>query len=79
MTEPQPRRAHHQCRYLDHRRAGQYRDRGERGRPVLTISESGDGISMALAVPGAPTVALDNLTTVSAGWAARLHIDDIPA
>ena len=46
--------------------------------PVLTISESSDGISMALAVHGAPTVALDNLTTGIGGLGGRLHIDDIP-
>lgn len=46
--------------------------------PVLTVSDSGSGISLALAMPGEPTVALDNLTT-DGGLGGRLHIDDIPA
>ncbi len=46
--------------------------------PVLTVSDSGSGISLALALPGEPAIALDNLTT-DGGLGGRLHIDDIPA
>jgi hypothetical protein len=45
--------------------------------PVLTVTDSGSGVSLALAMQGEPTVALDNLTT-DGGLGGRLHIDDIP-
>jgi hypothetical protein len=45
--------------------------------PVLTVTDSGSGISLALAMAGEPTVALDNLTAAG-GLGGRLHIDDIP-
>jgi hypothetical protein len=47
------------------------------GGTVLTVSDSVSGISLALALPGEPAVALDNLTT-DGGLGGRLHIDDIP-
>ena len=47
-------------------------------RPRAHHQRQSNGISMALAVPGAPTVALDNLTTGIGGLGGRLHIDDIP-
>ena len=51
---------------------------GTTANPVLTASDGSDGISFALAVPGEPVVALDNLTAGAGGVGGRLHIDDIP-
>ncbi len=46
------------------------------GLEVLSFSD-GKGISLAVQMPEAPLVALDNLTTAG-GIGGRLHIDDIP-
>ncbi|HXP98602.1 MAG TPA: hypothetical protein VN845_00890, partial [Solirubrobacteraceae bacterium] len=46
------------------------------GLEVLSFSD-GEGISLAVQMPEAPSVALDNLTTAG-GIGGRLHIDDIP-
>jgi hypothetical protein len=48
------------------------------GSDMLTFSDT-NGISVALAVPGAPSVALDGVQTGAGGVSGHLHIDGISA
>jgi len=51
---------------------------GALGSNVLTIGDTG-GLSVGVAVPGEPTVALDDFQAGPSGISGRLHIDDLGA